>query len=231
MSMRRQKPDDRYQKLIAHWEPLSPLVEGYRTLRLNIQFSMGDKPMQTILVTSPGASEGKTITAANLSLMMAKDHKKTVLLDFDLRNPRVHFTFDMPNLYGISSYFSDMCQIPDIIQPSGVSELSIITAGPIPHNPAEMLGTPRLLELMDYLRHNYDFVIVDSPPLIVSDAMVLAREMDGCVMVVDASKTKRDSAVKAVEQLKAAGANLLGVVLNNKKVGKREGYYGYGYNA
>ncbi|MGF9816604.1 CpsD/CapB family tyrosine-protein kinase [Brevibacillus agri] len=227
--MRRQKPDDRYQKLIAHWEPLSPLVEGYRTLKLNILFSTQGQKLQTILVSSPGASEGKTVTAANLSLMMAKDRRKTVLIDFDLRNPRIHFTFEMPNLYGVSSYMSGMCQFSDIVQDSGVPHLSIITAGPIPHSPAELLGTPRLLELLERLRNNFDVVIVDSPPLIVSDAMVLARETDGCVLVVDASKTKRDPAVRAVEQLKTAGANLLGVVLNNKKLGKREGYYGYGY--
>ncbi|TGU92523.1 polysaccharide biosynthesis tyrosine autokinase, partial [Mesorhizobium sp. M00.F.Ca.ET.186.01.1.1] len=167
--------------------------------------------------------------AANLSLMMAKDRRKTVLIDFDLRNPRIHFTFEMPNLYGISSYMTGMCQLSDIIQDAGVPNLSIVTAGPIPHNPAELLGTPRLGELLEQLRNNFDMIVVDSPPLIVSDAMVLARETDGCILVVDASKTKRDSAVRAVEQLKTAGANLLGVVLNKKKLGKREGYYGYGY--
>jgi capsular exopolysaccharide synthesis family protein len=227
--MRRPKPDDRYQKLIAHWEPQSPLVEGYRKLRLNILFASADKKMQMILVTSPGASEGKTITSANLALMMAKDHRKTVLVDFDLRNPRTHFTFELPNLYGVSSYLADMCQFRDIIQDSGVPNLSIVTAGPVPHNPAEMLDLGRQNDLIEQLRNNFDVVIVDSPPLLVSDAMVLARKMDGCLLVVDANRTKRDPAVKAVEQLKNAGANLLGVVLNNKKLGKRESYYGYGY--
>ncbi|MGN7469766.1 CpsD/CapB family tyrosine-protein kinase [Brevibacillus sp. SAFN-007a] len=227
--MRRQKRDDRYQKLIAHWEPFSPLAEGYRTLKLNLAFSAQGQKLQTILVSSPGASEGKTVTAANLSLMLAKDQRKTVLIDCDLRNPRIHFTFELPNLYGVSSYLNGMCPFSAIVQESGVPYLSIVTAGPLPQSPAELLGTPRLPELLEQLRNHFDVVVVDSPPLIVSDAMLLAGKTDGCVLVVDASKTKRDAAVRAVDQLKTAGANLLGVVLNNKKLGKRESYYGYGY--
>lgn len=225
--LKRRKPDERYEKLIAHWNPRSPIVEGYRTLRINIQFASINQAARTLLVTSTSSSEGKTITSANLAVMMAKDQKKTVYVDTDLRKPRVHDTFDLPNLYGVSSYLVGESSITDIIQDSGLPNLSIVTCGPIPPNPVELLGSNRLDLLLEELVQRFEIVILDSPPMLVADAIVLATKVDGCIFVIDSQKTKREMAIKAIEKLKNVNAHILGVVMNNKKIKNKAEYYSY----
>lgn len=226
-SLKRKKMDDRYRKLITHWNPFSPIVEGYRTLRINIQFASSTQVTRTLLVTSTGPSEGKTITSANLAIMMAKDQKNTVYVDTDLRKPRAHFTFDLPNIRGVSTYLKGESSLKEIVQDSGVPNLSVITCGPIPPNPTELLGLNRIDLLIEELLQRFDFVIFDSPPMMIADAVVLATKVDGCIVVIDSQKTKRESAGKAIEQLKNVNGNILGVVLNNKKIRNKEEYYSY----
>jgi protein-tyrosine kinase len=220
--------DERYSKLVAHWEPKSHVAEAYRTIRTNIQFASVDREIKTLLVTSTGPSEGKSITAANLAIVMSQSDKKTIFVDTDLRKPTGHHAFHLPNRRGLTSYLSGNDRMEEVLQSSEIPNLSIITSGPIPPNPAELLGSRKMELFLDELKEKYDYIVFDSPPVIaVADSTILATKVDGCILVVNAGKTNRDLALKAKQQLENANVNLLGVVLNNRKMKGNSYYYYY----
>ncbi|WP_287022031.1 CpsD/CapB family tyrosine-protein kinase [Cohnella sp.] len=218
------------RNLITHTNPRSPISEAYRSLRTNVDFSSVDQKMQVIMVTSAGPGEGKSTTIGNLAVTYAQSERKVLLIDADMRKPTEHHTFEVSNRRGLSSILSQQCTLDEAIQPTKIPGLSVITSGPIPPNPAEMVASQRMSNLIDELRGRFDVILIDSPPtLAVTDAQLLSRRCDGVILVLDQGKVKREIALKAKEGLVKVGAKLLGVVLNNVKRKKSEGYYYYYY--
>jgi capsular exopolysaccharide synthesis family protein len=216
--------------LVASVESKAPESEAYRTLRTNIQFSSVDRPTRTLLVTSSGPSEGKSTTAANLAVVMAQTGKRVIVVDADLRRPVLHRIFGVPNNTGITTALlaGDDMSLDGHLQPSKVENLSLLTSGPIPPNPSEILGSHRMASLIESLTQLADMVIFDSPPVLaVTDAAVLGRQVDGVVLVADARQTREQVLARAVSELQNTGANLLGVVLN--RLDSRSGGYDYYY--
>jgi capsular exopolysaccharide synthesis family protein len=218
----------RYEKLSAHWDPKSPVSEAYRTLRTNIQFAGVDEEIKSILVTSTAPEEGKSTTSANLAVVMAQAGKRTLYIDADLRKPTAHHTFHVPNRRGLTNYLARQVPLENTVQKTGIENLFVMTAGPIPPNPAELLGSKKMRVVMEEMDKHFDAIILDTPPtLAVADSTILARLVDGCVLVVNSGKTSRDMAKKAKQQLESTNTRLLGVVLNNKKMKKNDYYYYY----
>lgn len=216
----------RNDRLITAAEPRSANAEAYRILRSNISFSSVDKPIETILVTSASPSEGKSITAANLAVTMAQAGYRTVLLDCDLRKPTQHKIFNLSNDVGLTNSLLAHANLNSFIRPSRVENLRILTAGPLPPNPAELLGSRSMSNVIGLLRNEADVIVIDSPPVLaVTDSAILSRMADGVLLVVDSGKTKRESAQRAQEALDKAGARLLGVVIN--RMPTKGGYYAY----
>jgi capsular exopolysaccharide synthesis family protein len=218
------------RQLVASVESKTPESEAYRTLRTNIQFSSVDRPTRTLLVTSSGPSEGKSTTAANLSVVMAQTGKRVIVVDADLRRPVLHRIFEVPNNTGLTTALlaGDDMTLEGHLRPTKVENLSVLTSGPIPPNPSEILGSHRMAGLIESLTRLADMVIFDSPPVLaVTDAAVLGRQVDGVVLVADARQTREQVLARAVAELQNTGANLLGIVLN--RLDSRAGGYDYYY--
>ncbi len=217
------------KKIFIDKDPKSPTAEAYRALRTNIQFSSVDKEIKTIVVTSSGASEGKSSTASNLASAFAQTGKKVLLIDADLRKPRQHKIFEISNHHGVSSILAKSKKKNEVIQKLG--DIHVITSGPIPPNPAEMLGSEKMKELIASLKEEYDYVIIDTPPIAyVTDSALLASFCDGTILVVSAGETSKKAALYAKEQLEKVSANLLGAVMTKIPL-KKGGYYQYHYSA
>jgi succinoglycan biosynthesis transport protein ExoP len=215
-------------KLVAVHHPLSPIVEAYRVLRTNLQFSSVDRPVRTLMVTSPAPTEGKSVTLANLAVVMAQSGLKVVVVDTDMRRPVLHKIFDLPNSHGVSDAIlhSNPGAVEHLLE-TGVDNLWLLPSGHIPPNPSELLGSERMAAVVEELKEYADVVLFDAPPtLVVADAVILSSKVDGVLMVNDAGSTRRHAAGKAVEELRRVKANLLGVVLNRLS-GRRNGYYYY----
>lgn len=221
--------------LVAYAEPKSAAAEAYRTLRTNITFASPDKPVHVIMATSTSPDDGKSTTIANLAITFAASGASTVLVDGDLRRPHLHTIFGLSNEQGLTTMVVDMARAatggvePTIpLQNTQVANLQVLTSGPVPPNPAEILSSQRMTELLEMLRGKVDYVLIDTPPIIaVTDAAVLASRVDGVLLVVNAGKTKRELAIKARDMLKQVNANVIGVVLNNAQVDKSAyAYYG-----
>ena len=181
------------RQLISWVQTKAPETEAYRTLRTNIQFSSVDKPIRTLLVTSSGPGEGKSTTAANLAVVMAQTGQKVILVDTDLRRPVIHKTFGVPNNVGITTTLlaGQDVDLATYLQPTEIENLSVLTSGPIPPNPSELLGSHRMGHVIEQLSQAADLVIFDTPPvLVVTDASVLGRQVDGVLLVADAGGTR-----------------------------------------
>ena len=218
------------EKLVAFFAPRSPLSEAYRALRTNIQFAAVDNPLKSILVTSPGPGEGKSTTAANLGIVMAQAGLRVILIDADLRRPILHRFFELPNGQGLTTALLDLkTPATEHIQTTSIPGLRILTSGPMPPNPAELLGSKRQLELLGGLEAMSDVIILDSPPLLtVADALVIAPLVKGVLIVVEAGATRRGMLQKAVEALLHSGGRVIGTALN-RMTRRRSGYYYYQY--
>lgn len=223
-------------RLIAAAEPKSPVAEQFRTVRTNIDFAAVAKgEIKTLLVSSALPSEGKSTITSNLAVVYAQQGKKVLLVDADLRRPTVAVTFGVNrNTVGLTSYLGDnQKETTDVIQHTAMENLDIITSGPIPPNPAELLGSGRMTDLVTELKEAYDLVIFDVPPfLMVTDAQVLMAKMDGVAIVVSGGKTNKGALKRTNEILQIAEAPLLGFIYNDKNRKKKgnSGYgYGYGY--
>ncbi|MGM0214826.1 CpsD/CapB family tyrosine-protein kinase [Enterococcus sp. AZ109] len=216
--------------LIAATDNFSTTTEQYRTIRTNINFSSADKDIQTLVITSSGPSEGKSTTSANLAVVFAKAGSKVLLVDADLRKPSLAISFRLPNATGLSNLLTNReASIDNYYQTSDVENLYVMTSGPKPPNPSELLDSQRMVDLMNTMRESFDVVIFDMPPVVtVTDAQIVAAHTDGTLLVVRERKTKKQDIVKAKELLTRANANILGVVYNGKKKGDSAGYYYYG---
>ena len=212
--------------------PRSGVAEAYRALRTNIEFASVDAPMTTLLVTSASSGEGKTVTAANLAVVFAQAGLRVLLVDADLRKPGIHLIFDLPNAHGLTTLLrSDEVSVDAIAHATEQENLRILTTGPLPPNPADLLGSQRMRLTVDRLQAGADLIIFDSPPLLaVTDASVLSSFLGGTVFVVDAGHSRRGAVRQGRETLAKAGANVLGAVVNRVRAGAdRQSAYAYGY--
>ena len=223
------------QRPVTEAEPRSPISEAFRTLRTNVQYTSIDNPLQTIAVTSPTPSEGKTTIVSNLGIVLAQSGQRVTIIDCDLRKPTVHQKLNLRNHLGLSSIFVRPSIVLDgILQKTRIANLATITSGRLPPNPSELLGSQKMKNILVKIKEHADIVLIDTPPtLAVTDAAVLVPHVDGVLLVMRPGVTKLTSAKQAVEQLERMGANLIGVVLNNIKAKRsRHGMYYYeGYQS
>lgn len=218
--------------LIALNEPRSPIAEAFRSLRTSIQFAGVDQPLQIVVVTSSGPGEGKSTVAANLAVVLAQTGRQTVLLDGDLRQPTAHTLLDVGQEPGLTNFMLQKKKEEDLgyecLRPTKVPSLWIVGSGPLPPNPSELLGSQRMKHFLQWLRERDYMVVIDTPPVLaVTDALILAAEADGVVLVTEAGSTRLESANAARHELEKVGAHLVGVVLNKATV--KNGHYSYQY--
>jgi capsular exopolysaccharide synthesis family protein len=198
-------------------------------LRTNLQFSSVDHPLHSLLVTSSSPEEGKSFVVANIAVVMAQVGKRVVLVDADLRRPSQHLIFDLGNTVGLTTVLLDGdIHLAEVLQNTPVENLKVMTSGPIPPNPSEILGSLRMGHLIETMQEQADIIIFDSPPVTaVADATVLAARLDGTLLVIDSGRTRREMARRTKEALVAVGATVLGAVLN--RLPERDSGYGYYY--
>lgn len=219
--------------LITVTRPSSVVAEQFRTIRTNIQFSMIDRDLKTIIFTSSGPYEGKSTVAANIAAVFADQGKKVVLIDADMRKPTVFRTFNAHNNIGLSTLITSRTMgVRDVVQYIDDADLDIISSGPIPPNPSELLNSKRMNEVIKELEETYDLVLFDMPPVVsVTDAQIMATKTDGVVFVVRRNIAHTEDVKQAKELLDMVHANVLGVVFNGaeKRTDRSYSYYGYGY--
>jgi non-specific protein-tyrosine kinase len=216
---------------IAQAQPRSPITEAFRSLRTNIQFTSVDHPLHTLLITSPSPKDGKSTVAANLSVVFAQGARKVVLIDADLHRPKQHKLLGVSNRKGLSELFTQpVLQLDGNVRDTNTPNLSILTSGSLPPNPAELLGSEKMHQILTQIHLQAEIIVIDSPPLMaVTDAAVLSSRADGVLLVIRPSVTKLQACKQTIEQLQRLGANLLGYVLNEVNL-KRSGYkYTYYY--
>lgn len=229
MALKKKMITESRRKLVTSYDPKSPVSEQYRTIRTNIQFSSVDEEIQTIMVTSSGPGEGKSTTAANLAVVFAQQGNSVLLVDGDLRKPTVHYTFNLTNTFGLTTVLARQITLDEAVNNTSIPNLSVLTSGPIPPNPAELIGSHGMDRIIQELKESFDIVIFDTPPVLaVTDAQLLANKCDGTILVAYSSRTELEAASKAKELLVAAKGKLLGAVLNGKKLQNADNYYYYG---
>ncbi len=215
--------------LVTIHSPKSTASEAYRGIRTGILFSSADTTPQVIMVTSAGPKEGKTVSSANLAVCMANAGSRTIIVDGDMRRPRIHKVFDMDRTIGLSSILVGTGSPEDAIVASGIQGLDILPVGPLPPNPSEIIGSKKMEQFLNDLRKKYERIIIDSPPIsAVTDAVALAQMVDTTLLVIRAGQTPRQLIQNGLEQLSAVNANVLGAILNAVSVG-RDSYYYYQY--
>ena len=213
---------------IVEKEPKSIAAESYRTLRTNIQYSSFDKEYKVIVITSSEPGEGKSTTAGNLALCMAQGDKKVILVDCDLRRPSIHKKFKVSNLAGLSDVIIGKSDLSKVMHRYN-KNLVLLTSGKIPPNPSEMLSSKSMENLLEKLRENFDYVILDTPPVQeVTDSQILSTKADGTILVVRAERTKKESVNNAINLLKKVNANIIGTVLNGTDLSRNKYQYYYG---
>jgi len=212
---------------IVHSHPMSIAAESCRTIRTNLMFMAAESPNKTMVVTSANPKDGKTTVATNIAIAMAQSGQRVLLVDTDLRRPRIHKAFDLDNRIGLTTVLLGQCMLAQVTRDVGIDKLSVVTCGPLPPNPAELLHTKQFSRFLEEAAAQYDRVIFDSPPLrAVTDAAILAPQCGGALLVVRAQATSRDAVLSALRSLRDVRANLLGGVLND--VEPSRGGKGYG---
>lgn len=217
--------------LITQLNPRSSISEQYRTIRTNLNFTSVDNELRSILITSSSMDEGKSLTAANLAIVYAQQGRKVLLVDADLRKPTVHYTFRLNNLRGLTNILVTKEGLETVTQISSMDNLDVITSGPIPPNPSELLSSNKMKSFLEEVLNIYDVIIFDTPPVLaVTDAQILANIVDGSLLVIRSGQTEYDAAIKAKEALEPAKAKLLGAVLNDVEKKETNYYYYYGHD-
>ncbi|WP_455266064.1 CpsD/CapB family tyrosine-protein kinase [Phascolarctobacterium sp.] len=214
--------------LVTQNDPKNPAAEAYRVIRTSVQFAQAGKELQTIALTSCTPNEGKSTTIANLAVVLTQAGKSVLLIDCDMRNPTVHKNFNLSNKVGLSSCISMGTALADAVQKTNIEGLDALTAGVIPPNPSELLGSERMQNVLQRAKEQYDYVLIDTPPVMpFTDALIVSRFVDGMILVIASAEVKVEMAREVKNQLVHSGANILGVVLN--KVRSEHHGYGYGY--
>ncbi len=217
-------------ELVTLASPKSPPAEAYRTLRSNINFATVDTPVTSVLITSAGAAEGKTCTTANLAVVMAQSGQSVLLVDTDLRRPKLHRYFDLDASRGLTNVLVGDFDYADVLQETGIPGLKLLASGPLPPNPAELLDSERMAQLLTHLGESFDIVLLDSPPAIVlTDACVLAAKVDTVVFVLEAGKVTREAGREMRRLIENARGAILGGVLNKLRLTGSDYYYYYYY--
>ncbi|MHA6725564.1 CpsD/CapB family tyrosine-protein kinase [Macrococcoides caseolyticum] len=218
------------RRLITHLYPKSTISEQYRMIRSNIMFSGIDHEITKLVVTSAAPSAGKSTTAANIAVAYAQAGKKVLLIDGDLRKPTVQYTFETKNVFGLSNLITDQIGLEQAVQNTQVENLSIMTSGPIPPNPSELLASKRFKELISNFEEHFDMIIIDTPPVLaVTDAVIMSNVVDGTILVTNIEINNKHHLVKAKEVLHKSEANILGIILNNVEKSSKDDYYYYEY--
>jgi capsular exopolysaccharide synthesis family protein len=214
--------------LVSQVDPRAIRLEAFRTLRTNLRFVDVDRPARVVVLTSSVAGEGKSTTACNLAVTLACAGARVVLVEGDLRRPQVAEYMGLEGAAGLTDVLIGRSHLEDVLQPWGNLPLSVLTSGPLPPNPAEMLGSVQMADLIASLRARAEMVIIDAPPLLpVTDAAVLARECDGALLIVRQGHTTREQLTRSMEAMRGVGARILGTVLNMVPA---SGHRGYGYD-
>lgn len=230
--MAKKKPKQALQsvarKLVTNANPSSVISEQFRTLRTNISFSSSDTEIRSIVFTSGSPGEGKSTVAANTAVVFAQEGKRVLLVDADMRKPTVHYTFHMTNTTGLSNLLTRQAALEDVVKVSDQDNLNIITCGPIPPNPSELLGSRTMDAVLMEMLRAFDVVIFDAPPVLaVTDAQIIANKADGTILVLNTAKTEKDALTKSKEALVKSNANVIGVVMNNYIYDNDAYYYQY----
>ncbi|MBM0065890.1 CpsD/CapB family tyrosine-protein kinase [Alkalicoccobacillus gibsonii] len=214
------------RNLITDSQRNSPITEQYRTIRTNIEYSSIDKKIRSLVVTSAGPGEGKSTTVANLAIVMAQNGNRVLIVDADMRRPTAHYTFALPNTRGLTNVLTKQSKLEDTFQETSISNLSVLTCGPIPPNPAELLDSKMMEIVIKEAFEFFDIVFFDAPPVMaVTDAQLLSNKTDGTLLVASSGKTDREELIKTKDLLIKTKANLLGVILNNKPTDEKSYYY------
>ncbi|NMC26782.1 MAG: CpsD/CapB family tyrosine-protein kinase [Syntrophomonadaceae bacterium] len=218
-------------ELTALDKPKSIVAEAYRTLRTNLGFAGIDNPFRSILISSPSPQDGKSTITANLGVVLAQAGSKVIIVDCDLRKPMQHKIFATENLKGLTNCLLKEMPVEEAAHSTPVKGLTLLTSGAIPPNPAEILNSQRVRSFWPTLLQEYDYVLVDAPPVLaVTDASILSAQMEGVIMVVRAAVTRKEQVMIARDQFAKANANLIGVVLNQVDTDNDDyGYYYYYY--
>lgn len=220
-------------KLLSRLKTQSHAAEAYRQVRTNLRFASVDVPLRSITVTSAISGEGKSLTSANLAIAIAQTGALTLLVDGDLRKPGQHRQFTVPGHTGLTTVLVGLVPLEDAVQPSGVDHLSLLPAGEIPPNPAELIQSATMRSLHQELLNRYDFIVYDSAPVLAAvETMDLAAISGAAILVVRADSTPKDAVRHATEQLRRSQTNVVGTILNGVKAGGGYRYeYGYAYGA
>ncbi len=226
MQYKNKKAEEVY---VSH-QPRSPVSEAFRSLRTNLEFSSVQKPIRTIIVTSPSPAEGKTTIAVNLAAIYAQSGKRVALVDADMRHPCVHRLLGLPNRDGLSDLFRTGESVQSVSRTKlELPHLMVITSGSLPPNPAELLGSERMSQILDELRELVDVIVIDTPPSLVADAQILSGKVDAVLLVVQPGKTQAETALASMEIYKRAGARVIGTVVNRIPRNREYYYGGYKY--
>lgn len=213
-------------ELITHLAPKSNFSESYRSIRTSLLLSGSAPDLRAIIVTSPLPSEGKTVTVSNLAVTLAQTGKRVLVIDADLRKPRMHRIFRMRNLTGLTNFLTTGVELKELVKATEIPNLYLITSGPVPPNPAELLGSDKMFKLLETLKGNFAYILIDTPPILaVTDALVLGPAIDGFVIIVWGDKTPRDALKQARDTLEMTKIKTLGVIINNLNVHKHGSYY------
>ncbi|MHA6480442.1 CpsD/CapB family tyrosine-protein kinase [Paenibacillus sp. strain BS8-2] len=215
--------------LITERNPESPISEGYRMLRTNIEFATNNDKPQIIMISSSQPGEGKSTTCANMAVTFAQANKRVLVIDADLRKPAQHYIFSVSNHKGLTNALLNRLEPQEVIQRTSTDNLSVLTAGPTPHRPSELLSSKEMGSLLETLRDAYDIIMIDTPAIMsYTDAQIVAAQSDGVVLVIDSGNVKKEVVLKAKASLAHVHANLIGAVLNNISR-KQVNAYAYSY--
>lgn len=226
-SKKKKQPASNKKKLIVDHTPKSPVSEQFRGIRTNISFSNVNDDLNSVVITSARPSSGKSTVSANLAITYAQSHYRTLIIDADMRKPTQHFIFELSNKEGLSSLLSGQSTGETAIKQTHIDNLDVLTSGPVPPNPSEMLNSRAFENVFESALEVYDFIVIDTPPVnSVTDSQLVAKVSKQVVLVVDANNNNRKEIQRAKDLVLKTGANILGVVLNKVK-GKSDEYYAY----
>lgn len=225
---KKSRPATLARQLITVANPKSIVSEQFKTIRTNINFSMPDRDLQTMVLTSSTPGEGKSTNSSNIAVVFAQSGKKVLLVDSDMRKPTTHHTFGLKNVSGLSTVLIRQNTVEEVTQKTEIEGLSLITSGPIPPNPAELLSSKTMDQFIETVKEKFDIIIFDAPPVLsVTDAQILSNKCEGTLLIINSGIAEKENVNKAKEMLLASKANIIGAVLNNYKIDKDHYYYQY----
>lgn len=222
------KSKTKLSPLYVHDKPKSTISEKFRGIRSNIMFSSAREEIKSLLITSEKPSSGKSTISANIAITYAQAGYKTLIIDGDMRKPTQHYIFDLPNNSGLSNLIINRATYSESIKETKIDNLAILTAGPTPPNPSELIASRHFDEIYNELLNHYDFIVIDTPPInTVTDAQIYAQTVKNCALVVDAEKNNKNEVKKAKDLIEKVGGKLLGAILNKMPLDKTSSYYYY----